>query len=91
MTVFHIIGYWYLALTLAGIAALLTWGLVEVCGRSLWRKMTRLRDIWVLNWWIAALADSGFIVPTKSNMEELRRRMNAIDSGRQQQEGGGNP
>lgn len=79
MSVFHVIGYWYLAVTLIGIAAWLTYELVEFLGKSLWKKMTRLRDIYVLNWWIAALNREGFIVPTKSNMDELRRRMNNLD------------
>lgn len=79
MTVFHVIGYWYLAVTLIGFAALITYTLVEFLGRTLWKKMTRLRDIYVLNWWIAALNKSGFTVPTKSNIDDLRRRMNRLD------------
>ena len=84
MSVFHVIGYWYLAVTLIGIAALLTYALVEFLGKSLWKKMTRLRDIYVLNWWIAALNREGFIVPTKSNMDELRRRMKLHEHGAEQ-------
>lgn len=80
MTVFHIIGYWYLALTLAAVAALLTWGLVEFTGRTLWRKMRRLRDIWVLNWWIEALKKAGVTVPTKGNIEKLKRLVERTES-----------
>lgn len=79
MTVFHVIGYWYLAITLIFIASILTYLLVEFLGRTLWKKMTRLRDIYVLNWWIEALKKSGFIVPTKSNIKELRSKMNKLD------------
>ncbi len=84
MSVFHVIGYWYLAVTLIGIAALLTYALVEFLGKSLWKKMTRLRDIYVLNWWIAALNREGFTVPTKSNMDELRRRIELHEHGARQ-------
>lgn len=79
MTIFHIIGYWLLAVLLIGVAAILTYVLANLIGKSWWQRMTRLRDVYVLNWWIEALKAEGFTVPTKSNMAELRRRMKELD------------
>lgn len=75
MTIFHVIGYWYLALTLTGIAAFLTYALIEFLGRSVWKKMTRLRDVYVLNWWIHAINSTGRTVPTKGNVDLLFEKL----------------
>lgn len=79
MTIFHIIGYWYLAITLIGIAALLSHALIEFIGRTVWRKVTRLHDIYVVNWWIEAIKKSGLRIPTKSNVDKLRRDLASLD------------
>ncbi len=79
MSIFHVIGYWYLALTLIGFAALLTYALIEFLGRTLWKKMTRLRDVYVLNWWIHAIKSTGRTVPTKANVDELFRKLEKLE------------
>lgn len=71
MTVFHIIGYWYLALSLVAIAFGLTMALLYWIGAVAWNRMRRTRDVWVLHWWIWALNKTGVTVPTKANIDKL--------------------
>lgn len=77
MNIFHVIGYWWLAITLVGFAAATTYILADFIGAYWWRRMCRLRDVYVLNWWIESLKAHGFTVPTKANMEELLHRIHS--------------
>lgn len=79
ITIFHLIGYWYLAISLVIAAGALTHITIEWLGKTIWKKMTRLRDVYVLNWWIHAINSTGKTIPTKANVDLLFEQIKRLE------------
>lgn len=75
MTIFHIIGYWLLALTCVALLLWATWLVLGVFGKATFERMTRVYDVWTAQWVIHRVEQLGHKFPRRKIPEEYHAEL----------------
>lgn len=75
MTIFHILGYWMLALVVVLALLLSTYYICGIFGKEVWRRLTRTYDLYTVHWVMQRVEQLGHEFPRYKIPEEYHKEL----------------